>query len=86
MNKKPNFSTSKESRLFEAKKELQQESDNATISSKIISTTLSIESSLLYAVKEIALKRKISGIKPNTVTGIIKESLKEIVKKENINI
>lgn len=79
MSKKPSFETSKKQRLLKAKKELQQEQTN---SDRTVQTTLVVEASLFFAVKEIALKRKQSGTKPDTVTGIIRQALKEIVGKE----
>lgn len=79
MIKKPSFETSKKQRLLKAKKELQQEQTN---SDRTVQTTLVVEASLFFAVKEIALKRKQAGTKPDTVTGIIRQALKEIVGKE----
>lgn len=84
MSKKPNFTTTKEQRLLKAKQELQNE-DGQPISDRTVQTTLVIKASLLYAVKEIALRRKQIGVKPDTVTGIIKEALKEIVSKEKLS-
>ena len=80
MSKKPKFETSKEQRLLKAKQELYEEGQ--TNIERTVQTTLIIESSLLFAVKEIALKRKQAGKKPDTVTGIIRQALKEIVGKE----
>ena len=81
MSKKPNFITTKEQRLLKAQQELQNEEREPT-ANKMVQTTLIIEAPLLYAVKEIALKRKQAGIKPNTVTGIIKGALRDIIKNE----
>jgi len=81
MTKKPSFTISKEKRLTEAKKELESESiETGNVGTK--QTTVMLEAELLYAAKEVALKRKRAGIEPNTLTGIIREALKEIVKKE----
>ena len=82
MRKKPNFTTSKEERLLKAQQELQNENPQPTSNNKMVQTTLVVEATLLYAVKEIALKRKQAGAKPDTVTGIIKDALRDIVKKE----
>lgn len=81
MSKKPIFSTEKEKKLFHAKRELEME-DRQSDSSKTVQTTLVIEANLLYSVKEIALKRKQAGVKPDTVTGMIRDALKEIVTRE----
>jgi hypothetical protein len=86
MNKKPSFATTKEKRLLEAQQELEQETATETgknLAKKTIQTTLVIEADLHYAIQEIGLKRKRAGIKPHTLTGIIKDALKEIVMKEN---
>jgi hypothetical protein len=82
MSKKPSFSTARDQRLTKAKYELDKEEQELN-THETIRTTLSIEAPLLFAVKEIALKRKKSGTKPNTVTGIIKEALKEIIARNN---
>jgi len=84
MSKKPSFKTTKEQRLLEAKQELREEAKLFS-DEKTVQTTLIIEASLLYAVKEIALNRKRTGTKPDTVTGIIREALKELVEKEKFN-
>ena len=81
MSKKMNSTTPKKRRLSNTKQEQGDEEQRPT-SEKIVQTTLLIEASLLYAVKGIALKRKQAGIKPDTVTGIIKDALTEIVKNE----
>jgi hypothetical protein len=78
MSKKPDFETARGNRLLRAKHELNAENKN----DKPVKTTLVIESSLLFAVKEIALKRKQAGKKPDTVTSIIREALKEVISKE----
>ena len=82
MIKKPSFSTAKEKRLIQAKHELDTENQQLS-ADESIRTTFVAEASLLFAIKEIALKRKKSGIKPDTVTGILKKALKEIVANEN---
>lgn len=82
MSKKPDFSiniSNKEKRLLEAKKALEKEEEIPT--ERTVQTTLLIEASLRYKVTEIINKRKLLGIKPDTVTGIIKEALKEFVEK-----
>ena len=84
MSKKPVFSTNKQQRLHEAKIELDRE-ETEKVSTKTVQTTLVIEAPLLYAVKEVILKRKKAGIKPDTVTGIIKDALQHIVNKEGIS-
>lgn len=81
MRKKPSLTTSKESRLQEAKRELELE-DNSPTSTETQRTTFLIESDLLYSAKEVALKRKRAGIKPDTITGMVKEALQKIVAKE----
>ena len=81
MNKKPSLTTSKQKRLDKARKELKLENSDA-ISITTKQTTIILEENLLYAAKEVALKRKRSGIEPNTITGMIREALKEIVDKE----
>ncbi len=81
MSKKPSLTTSKETRLKEAKKELDLE-DVETSRVETKQTTVILEANLLYAAKEVALKRKKLGIEPNTVTGMIRQALKEIVDKE----
>ena len=81
MSKKPTLTTSKENRLKEAIKELESESSrNKNVETK--QTTIILDSDLLYAAKEVAIKRKRNGIEPNTITGMIREALKEIVEKE----
>ena len=81
MSKKPSFSLSKEKRLTTAKKELESEVSNEE-NTPLKQTTIMLESDLLYAIKEVALKRKRAGIEPNTLVGIIRDALKEIVAKE----
>lgn len=81
MSKKPSLTTSKETRLKEAKKELDLE-DIETSNVETKQTTVILEADLLYAAKEVALKRKKLGIEPNTVTGMIRQALQEIVNKE----
>ncbi len=81
MSRKPSLTVSKEKRLKDAKKELNLEDiDTSNIETK--QTTVILEADLLYAVKEVALKRKRAGIEPNTVTGMIRKALKDIVDKE----
>ncbi len=80
MSKKSNFTTTKEQHILKTQQELQNGERQPP--AKMVQTTLVIESTLLYAVKEIALKRKQAGIKPDTVTGIIKDALRDIVRKE----
>lgn len=74
MRKKPSITTSKESRLQEAKRELELE-NSVLNSTETQRTTFLIESDLLYAAKEVALKRKRAGVKPDTITGMVKEAL-----------
>ena len=81
MSKKPSLTISKTKRLKDAKKELNLENiDSNTVKTK--QTTVILEADLLYATKEIALKRKRAGIEPNTVTGMIRKALQDIVDKE----
>ena len=81
MSKKPSLTASKGARLKETKKELDLENTETTnVETK--QTTVILDASLLYAAKEVALKRKKLGIEPNTVTGMIRQALKEIVDKE----
>lgn len=81
MSKKPTLTVSKEKRLKAAKKELGLE-DIDVSNTKTKQTTVILEANLLYAAKEVALKRKRAGIEPNTITGMIRNALKEIVDKE----
>ncbi len=82
MSKKPSLTVSKEKRLKEAKKELELENiDTSNVETK--QTTVILEAELLYAAKEVALKRKRAGIEPNTITGMIRKALKDIVDKES---
>ena len=81
MSKKPNFKTNLEKRLVKAKEELKQEKGIKNVETK--QTTIVLEADLLYAAKEVALKRKRLGIEPSTVTGMIREALKEIVEKSS---
>ena len=81
MSKKPSLTTSKQKRLSEAKKELKQENIVAS-NPETKQTTVILEADLLYAAKEVALKRKRSGVEPSTITGMIRKALKEIVDKE----
>lgn len=81
MRKKPSLTISKESRLQDAKKELELEGSRPN-STETQMTTFMIESDLLYSAKEVALKRKRAGIKPDTITGMVKEALQKIVAKE----
>lgn len=84
MSKKPSFTINKEQRLLEAKKQLEQEDEQLTYEGKATQTTLILEESLLYDVKEVLLKRKRTKTKPYTLTGLVREYLKEIVAKEKI--
>ena len=81
MSKKPSFViSSKEKRLNEAKKELELENSSTNhIETKQISVTL--DADLLYAAKEVALKRKRLGIEPSSISGMIRNALKHIVEK-----
>lgn len=79
MGKKPSLSTSKDKRLRDAQRELSQESLDKNSSMK--QTTVIIEADLLYAAKEIAIKRKREGIEPSSITGMVREALREIVNK-----
>lgn len=81
MSKKPAFKTRLNNRINEAKKELDLEK-KYTDNIETKQTTVILEASLLYAAKEVALKRKRAGIKPNTITGMIRDALREIVHKE----
>ena len=81
MSKKPSLTTSKGTRLKEAKRELELE-DTETSGVEAKQTTVILEADLLYAAKEVALKRKRAGIEPSTITGMIRQALKEIVDKE----
>ncbi len=81
MSKKPSFSSLKKNRLEEAKKELKQEKIKAN-KNETKQTTVILEADLLYAAKEVALERKKSGIEPNTITGMIRQALLEIVNTE----
>ena len=82
MSKKPSLTISKESRLKDAMRELNSEikKDKPVVNMK--QTTVILEADLLYAAKEVALKRKRAGVQPNTITGMIRESLKNIVDME----
>jgi len=80
MSKKPNFLTDKEKRLLEAKYELDKE--KGIKEEKTVQTSLVVDANLLYAIKEIALKRKQTDKKPDTVSGIMREALKEILSRE----
>lgn len=84
MSKKPNFSTAKEKRLFEAKQELENELTETSKNNKVetIQTTLILEARLHYDIKKICLERKKAGIKPNTLTGMVKKALQDIVEAE----
>ena len=81
MRKKPSLHISKEKRLKDAKKELDMEKIS-TNNKETTQTTIIIETNLLYSAKEVALKRKKAGVKPNTITGIVRQALKDIVEKE----
>jgi AraC-like DNA-binding protein len=81
MTKKPTFLTTRDQRLHEAKQELENE-EQSMVPSKTVQTTIILDASLFFTIKEIALKRKQAGVKPDTVTGIIKNALEEIVKQE----
>jgi hypothetical protein len=75
MKEKPSLTKLKKNRLKEAKDEL----DSNGVEMK--QTTVVIDAKLLYAAKNIALQRKISGVEPSTITGMIRDALKEIVRK-----
>lgn len=77
MSNKPEFKT----KLKQAQKELAAE-DQGSIEGKIVRTSIPLSSTLLCNIKQIALKRKMAGIKPDTVTGIVREVLEDIVRKE----
>lgn len=81
MSNKPTLTISKEQRLQKAKKELNFE--DIVTSNQKTQTTLVLDSSLLYAVKEIALRRKKAGVEPNTFSGIIRQALLNLVKEES---
>ena len=81
MSKNPKFTKTKEQRLPKAQQELQNEEQKPT-TNKMVQTTLVIEAALLYSVKEVALKRKQAGTKPDTVTGIIRDALRNIIENE----
>jgi len=74
---KPTFTT----KVKQAKRELKAE-EKGLIANKIIRTSISMDAQLLFKIKQMALKRKMSEAKPDTVTGIIKEALNNIVKQE----
>jgi predicted DNA-binding ribbon-helix-helix protein len=52
-------------------------------SKKRIQTSIMLEAELWYAIKEIILKRKCSGSKPDNLNAIVTQALHEIVEKEN---
>lgn len=79
MNKKPVFDTSIKKRVIDAQRELENESEEE---GEAIQTTVVLKANLLYAVKEIGLKRKRNGRKPYTVTGIIRDALETLVRTE----
>ena len=84
MSKKPDFETNREKRLIQVQKELEEElfENDKNSLKKTIQTTLVVETELHHAIQEIGLRRRRRGIKPYTLTGIIKEALKEIIAKE----
>ena len=75
MTNKPKF----EATLKQAKKELTQEIEN---DKSTIRTSIAIDKELLCSIKQLAVKRKLEGKKPNTVTGIIRDALSKILKNE----
>lgn len=77
MNKKPEFDLPIEKRILKAKKEL--ETGNKP---KNTSICVSIESTLLFSIKQVALNRKMQGKNPYTITGIITEAFKKICQEE----
>lgn len=77
MSNKPEFKT----KLKQAQKELAAE-DQGSTDEKIVRTSIPLSATLLCNIKQIALKRKMAGIKPDTVTGIVREVLENIVRKE----
>jgi hypothetical protein len=79
MSKTPDFLTKREKRLSQVEADIQKE---YTGYSKIVQSTFTMEASLLYAVREIAFKRKQLGIQPNTIKDMIIEAFQEIVAKE----
>lgn len=82
MSKKPTFITTREQRLAAAKQELQNEEKQLSSDEQTVQTTLILEESLLYEVKDVLLQRKKAKIKPDTLTGVVREFLKEWVSKE----
>lgn len=81
MNKKPTLIVSKEKKLKASKKKFVSETTESG-NAETKQTTIILEADLLYAAKEVALKRKRSGVEPNTITGMLRQALKEIVDKE----
>lgn len=83
MIKKPSLTskTSKEERLKNAKRELGLE-DIDVSKTEMKQTTVILEANLLYSIKEVAIKRKRAGIKPNTITSMIRHALQGIVDRE----
>lgn len=77
MNSKPTFKTKVKEKVKRAKRELEQEDKPLKM---FVRTTISMDVNLLCAVKQLAIKRKRAGKKPDTVTGIIQEALAKIIK------
>ena len=77
MKNKPELST-KKSRMQKAKQELGVEQGVGSTKQ----TTLVLPEELFFNIKEILLKRKRVGTKPDTLSALIREVLEEIIKKE----
>ena len=78
MNSKPEFKT----KIKQAQKELAAEDKDSTTDEKIVRTSIPLSATLLCNIKQVALKRKMAGIKPDTVTGMVREVLENIVRNE----
>jgi len=76
MNKKPNFDT----KLKKARNELGAEIVDNT--GRIERTSITLEAHLLYELKQLAAKRRYTQKKPDTISGIIREAIIDIVEKE----
>ncbi len=80
MSKKPSL-VAKTKRLQVAQKELSRESVlRKNTGTK--QTTILLDENLLFLAKEVALNRKKAGIEPNTISGMIRNALQDIVKQE----
>lgn len=77
MNKKPEFDLSIEKRISKAQHEL--ETGNKP---KTTGICVSIETELLFSIKQVALNRKMQGKNPYTITGIITEAFRKICQEE----